>query len=233
MLHKLNSPQLTLFALVWPSTFPCSTTKSWTHQTVHAIWLSKHLTTPLLSSIHCPRSHTVIAPLSCNCSETTLPSGPLQIARMLRLRQPMHQRRQRRSPSPRQSLRNPRPKLRLLPNLRLPIVLESLRLVVICFFDLTGRPVYPVSLGGIIAAWFGGWELLWKAESKAILRIANTPSSETWWSCFSFWLRMFYFPAVLLRVGACFADGALKPLEAGVFDIMECITFHRASTAYT
>jgi len=43
---------------------------------------------------------------------------------------------------------------------------------------------------------------------------------------------MFYFPAVLLRVGACFADGALKPLEAGVFDIMECITFQSLNGIY-
>src|ERR1700710_522767 len=113
-----------------------------------------------LSSIHCPRSLTVTAHSSCNCSETTSLCGPLRIAVMLRLpRLPTHLRAPIKLLSLRLRPRSQRLKLRLPLNLR-SLTLESPGLVFMCFLDLTGAAGLTGLAGGVIAARVGGWELI-------------------------------------------------------------------------
>lgn len=174
----------------------------------------------------------MIAPLSCNCSVITSPSGPLQIAPTLRLHPPMHQRRPRRLPSPRQSLRNPRPMPRLPPNLRSLIVLESLRLIFICFFDLTGYGRYTrfCRWGYRSMGWGMGVDMKSRIESD--FAYCEYTILRNLMIMFFLLVANVFFPCdPFARRGRVLQTWPSKPSEAGVFDIMECITFHRASTA--
>lgn len=180
-----NLPQPTQSVSAWPSTSPSSITRFWTLQIVLAILPSKHSTMPSLNSILYPRSHTVTAPSSCNCSETTLPSGPPQIAASQRLHQPLrHPRKPRRLLSPRR-LRRPRRLSMSLP-LPPPPNPRSLTLIPPSHFHMLLDLARVAGIKRL--TWWShcslgrGWELIWKADECGFAnpcdRFANTPFCE-------------------------------------------------------